>query len=215
MKEPETHKKMNENRSKDHKHNAKEVAGNISGNKHKSEDERLKTPFNLNDFLRGKEITRLHENADMVSTRHPTRTTSTKTSNDPKMDTPICLLVEDCTAVAKAMMNCITRQNWQVYLAQDGKTALELLKSRTWDVVFMDDQLPIISGSTCVVNFRDWEKGNRMSRQNNLFLCSADAHRDDALSLQGFDGILCKPLHMPKLISILKKCSLDRNVIVH
>jgi CheY-like chemotaxis protein len=213
MKEPEIHKKMNENQSKDNIHHTEEIAGNISGNKYKSEDERLRTVFNLNDFLLGKEITRLHENDDIVSLHHPTQTTSTERSNDQKIDTPICLLVEDCTAVAKAMMNCIKRQNWQVSLAQDGKTALELLKSRIWDVVFMDDQLPILSGSTCVVNFRDWEKGNRMSRQNNLFLCSADAHRDDALSLQGFDGILCKPLHMPKLISILKKCSIDRNVI--
>lgn len=134
-------------------------------------------------------------------------------SSDQKNDDPICLLVEDCTSVAKAMMNCIKRQNWQVHLAQDGNSALDLLKSRRWNIILMDDQLPIMSGSECVLKFREWEqKENRKFRQNNLFLCSADAHHDDDLSILGFDGVLSKPIQMPKLISTLHKCALDRNV---
>lgn len=131
-----------------------------------------------------------------------------------KVDQPICLLVEDSTSIAKAMVNCIKRQNWQVFLVQDGKSALELLKSRTWDAILMDDQLPNISGSSCVAKFREWEEENHMPRQKNLFLCSADVHHDDVLPVQGFDGYLYKPVQMPKLISILNKCALDRDVVL-
>lgn len=112
------------------------------------------------------------------------------------------------------MVNCIKRQNWQVFHVQDGKSALDLLKSRTWDAIFMDDQLPNLTGTSCVAMFRDWEEENHMPRQKNLFLCSADVHRDDVLPVPCFDGFLHKPVQMPKLISILKKCALDREVIL-
>lgn len=134
--------------------------------------------------------------------RHYPRSPPTDIPNDES----ICLLVEDSVSLAKAMGRCIEKQKWRVCLARDGEAALELLKLRSWDAVFMDDQLPKLSGSDCITKFRIWEKENRKTRQMNMFLCSADGICKN-YATEGFDAFLCKPVKWTHLIEILDKCS--------
>jgi len=126
---------------------------------------------------------------------------------------PVCLLVEDSVSVNKVMMRCIERQGWQSYLANDGEEGLRLLKTRNWDAVFMDDQLPLLSGSACVKNFREWEAENRVCRQQNLYFCSENC-TPNMKPPSGFDGAVGKPFTQSLLASILERANGDKASLI-
>ncbi len=134
--------------------------------------------------------------------------TSSISGDDFLRNEPTCLLVEDSTSIGKAMIRCIQRLKWQIHLAKDGEEALVQLKKRNWDAVFMDDQLPLCTGTACVAKFREWEKKNRVARQMNLMICSASDFT--AGCPPGFDGVISKPFKPSTIASILEKCSRTR-----
>ena len=83
----------------------------------------------------------------------------------------------------------------------DGEDALRLLKLRNWDAAFIDNDLSILSGTNCVVRFRDWETRVRASQQKNIYIMS---DIDSTVTLPtGFAGVLMKPLDPIQLIHIL------------
>lgn len=129
-----------------------------------------------------------------------------------------CLIVEDSRSIRKAMTRIVQRRGWQACIAQDGKEGLRMLKIRNWDVVFMDDQLPLLSGSACVQIFREWENENRASRQGDLYMVSANCNPNVSSDVPpGFDGLIGKPFKPSSLLSILdaaenKKSSKDKFV---
>jgi len=119
-----------------------------------------------------------------------------------KNSDPTCLLVEDATSVSKAMIRCIELKGWKCSLATDGEEGLRLLKTRNWDCVFMDDQLPLLTGMRCVSSFREWEKTNRVARQKNVYLSSAD-YDPNSSTPAGFDSVFGKPFKPAFLGKIL------------
>jgi CheY-like chemotaxis protein len=119
---------------------------------------------------------------------------------------PTCLLVEDSTSVSKAMSRCMERKGWKCSLAKDGEEGLRLLKARNWDAVFMDDQLPLLTGVRCISKFREWETINRVARQKNVYLCSADSEHDCSSPSSGFDGFFVKPFKPAMLGKVLDAC---------
>lgn len=116
-----------------------------------------------------------------------------------------CLLVEDTKSIAKAMMRCIERNGWKCVTVGDGEQALNLMKMRNWDCVFMDDELPVMHGTTCITHFREWEKQNRVARQNNIYICSANVIGSSSPPC-GFDGVFSKPFKPSNLNNVLNKC---------
>ena len=67
------------------------------------------------------------------------------------------------------------------------------------------------TGSACVEKFREWEKINRVARQMNLIMCSANEFPGNKPP-PGFDGLMSKPFKPSTLTSILEKCSSNRKV---
>ena len=116
-----------------------------------------------------------------------------------------CLIVENKTE--RSMLRQIAEKSgWKVVAVRGGDDAIRLLKMRNWGIVFVDNELPLFSGSSCIVRFRDWEKRSRVVRQKNIFLL-ADTHDPNALQ-SGVDGTLGKPvdpLHIQKLLEAAGK----------
>lgn len=96
----------------------------------------------------------------------------------------------------------LERMGWKCQLTHDSNETLELLKSRNWDAVLVDDTLRPDPGVACIATFREWEKVNRVNRQNNVFLeclagleCpSPSAPLCYVQAPAGFDGALNFPL---------------------
>ena len=66
----------------------------------------------------------------------------------------------------------------------------------------MDDQLPLLTGMRCVSSFREWEKTNRVARQKNVYLSSAD-YDPNSSTPAGFDSVFSKPFKPAFLGKIL------------
>lgn len=73
----------------------------------------------------------------------------------------VCLIVAKETEPALQYIKRIAEKNgWRVVVEAhgDGEDALRLLKLRKWDAVFIDNDLAKLSGTNCLVRFREWEK---------------------------------------------------------
>mmetsp|Transcript_23736 Transcript_23736/g.34605 ORF Transcript_23736/g.34605 Transcript_23736/m.34605 type:complete len:962 (-) Transcript_23736:631-3516(-) len=124
-------------------------------------------------------------------------------SSNSDYSVPVCLVADDSKTVAKLLVRVIESRGWKVSMVHNGEDALRLLKMRNWDAVFLDDQMPCLTGMRCVDRFRKWEAQNRVARQNNILLLSANylASRDADAGLKGsvkyppgFDGAMGKPV---------------------
>jgi len=130
---------------------------------------------------------------------------ATDRTNEPKLK---CLIIEDSKSITKAISRCVVRRGWRVYVGHNGKEGLRMLMTRPWDLVFIDDHLPILSGSILVSRFRQWETENRANRQNDIFMVSNDCDGDIP---PGFDGVIGKPFRPSQLFSILDAVENKKN----
>ncbi len=116
----------------------------------------------------------------------------------------LCLIVEN-TSDRSIVRQIAEKSGFKVVAVRGGDDALRLLKMRNWGIVFIDNNLPLFSGSSCIVRFRDWEKRSRVVRQKNIFLL-ADSHDPNALQ-SGVDGTLGKPVDPVHIHRLLEKAS--------
>lgn len=119
---------------------------------------------------------------------------------------PICLIVEP--AGNTVMKEGTERLGWHAVHVHDGEDALRLLKMRNWDAVFIENEIPRLTGVGCISRFRSWESENRVARQNNVYLLSTDfvpslEQSVSAVYPSGFDGALGKPILMKDLKFLL------------
>ena len=125
-----------------------------------------------------------------------------------------CLIViQESEPTLQALQRIIQRNGWRAVTVKhgDGEDALRLLKLRNWDLVVIDNDLPIVSGTNCLVRFRDWEKRSRSVQQKNIFILSDTLTHHNLPT--GFDGVLLKPVEPARLLQILDAaaCSKDTN----
>jgi len=120
----------------------------------------------------------------------------------------VCLIAEDSKSIYQAMARCLELKGWGVSVVANGEDALRLLKMRNWNVVFMSCQLPLLSSSACIAKFRKWETENRIARQDNIHMVSANLNPNVETMLPiGFDGVLNKPFKPLQLYEVLESAS--------
>lgn len=93
--------------------------------------------------------------------------------------------------------------------AEDGETALDLVQSAPYDLIFVDQVMPGISGVEVLQTIRSMQKNPEFVNVSTpviVFTSNAfSTENQNALLKQGFDGILEKPIRSDMLISFLKK----------
>ncbi|GKY98632.1 hypothetical protein MPSEU_000819900 [Mayamaea pseudoterrestris] len=82
----------------------------------------------------------------------------------------ICLLAMRSGSEAQNLEGLVAETGWHSCVTQDGEEALRLLKTRNWGAVIIDTELAELDGLKCIASFRQWEKNNRVHRQNNMLL---------------------------------------------
>jgi len=115
------------------------------------------------------------------------------------------LLVDDTimnSALGKTMLE---KLNCSVTLAYDGEEALDLLKRQggngEYDLVLMDIDMPGMSGTDCVLQYRAWEAQQRPNSRTRVYAHTSKATVVDKLLYDscGCDGCLVKPCNPRKL----------------
>lgn len=113
--------------------------------------------------------------ADTETKDDPNNTSEVDT--DPKSSNTaihFCLIaVAKATAATDLVEKAAGEKGWKTVVVRNGEDALRLMKMRNWDVILLDEELPVLATTQCVARFRAWEDNNRVNRQRNVVLLSA------------------------------------------
>ncbi|MBJ01033.1 MAG: hypothetical protein CME67_07355 [Halobacteriovoraceae bacterium] len=114
------------------------------------------------------------------------------------------LIVDDAINNRSLVKAYLKKFPFEITEAVDGVEALDKMKEKAFDVVFMDMQMPRMDGYTATEEFRKWESQNRDSCTNIIALtaCALKEEKDKSL-VSGCDDYLTKPLKKETLINSL------------
>ncbi len=103
------------------------------------------------------------------------------------------LLVEDGLVNQKVAIGLLENRGHRVKLAENGRQALEALKTEEFDVVLMDIQMPVMDGLTAIALLREQEQGT--GRRQRVVAMTAHAMSGDRERFinAGMDSHLVKP----------------------
>ena len=109
----------------------------------------------------------------------------------------------------------ILLQSEAVWRARDGLEAVNMMKSRRFDVVFMDIHMPGLDGYKAIRSMRDWETETGNARTPIVVLSSDDLDTQmRSAAKSGCSGFLRKPLDHHDLMELLDRLKAARMVSV-
>ena len=113
------------------------------------------------------------------------------------------LVVDDDTLNQRMMQLLLTREGHQVDLVSNGLEAFEAIKIKTYDVVFMDLQMPVMDGVEASSRIRQWENGGQ-----HTFIVALTAsylpEQGHVLFDAGIDNYIAKPFEIEQVQRLLK-----------
>ncbi|MDX1589493.1 MAG: response regulator [Oleiphilaceae bacterium] len=117
---------------------------------------------------------------------------------------PRVLAVDDNEANLKLLVTLLQDLSLPVEKASSGYQALSLLQQASFDLVFMDVQMPGMDGIACTGQLRQMDNDNR-----GIPVIALTAHalseEQDRLLKSGFDGYLTKPINQSLIRDILRQ----------
>jgi len=113
------------------------------------------------------------------------------------------LLVEDEFFLAENIKLRLEFNHFEVFLAETGQEALDLIKSQKMDLVLMDILMPVMDGLTAIKKLREEYTKDQLP----ILALSAKARevdRNEALTA-GANDYLSKPFEMDDLLQLIHK----------
>jgi two-component system, sensor histidine kinase and response regulator len=115
------------------------------------------------------------------------------------------LLVEDNPVNQRLAIGLLAKRGHQVRVAENGRIAVDLLETESFDLVLMDVQMPVMGGLEATRLIRERER----SRGGHVPIAALTAHAmsgDRELCLNaGMDGYATKPLHAAELYALVNR----------
>jgi CheY-like chemotaxis protein len=131
------------------------------------------------------------------------QTISTEEKRDETQPSPLqVLVVEDCDE--SFALTALQLQSESVDRAQTGVEAVEKVRGRRFDLVFMDVHMPGIDGYETIRQIRDWETESGNARTPIVVLSSDDLVTQTGRAAQaGCSGFLRKPVRTYEIHQII------------
>jgi osomolarity two-component system sensor histidine kinase NIK1 len=118
------------------------------------------------------------------------------------------LLAEDNTVNQKLAVKILEKYHHVVTVVGNGWEAVEAVKSKKFDVILMDVQMPIMGGFEATRNIREYESGRGTHRTPIIALTAHAMMGDREKCIQAqMDEYLSKPLQPNHLIQTILKCA--------
>ena len=116
----------------------------------------------------------------------------------------LTILVVDDDELSRRMMKLVlSREGHQVELASNGLEGFEAVKSKKYDIVFMDLQMPVMDGIEASQEIRKWENGGLRT-----FIVALTAsylpEQGQELFEVGIDNYISKPFEIEHVRRMLK-----------
>lgn len=111
------------------------------------------------------------------------------------------LLVEDNATNQSITEELLVNAGIDVDIAQNGQVALDLAAARTYDLILMDSQMPVMDGITATRHLREMPA----CRETPIIALTANAYEQNRLDClaAGMNDFVAKPVKMPVLYEIL------------
>jgi CheY-like chemotaxis protein len=135
---------------------------------------------------------------------HPTaQAAASEAEAMPRLPPLSLLLAEDSLANQKLAIGLLNRWGQNVNVVNNGREAVEAVKSQTFDAVLMDVQMPEMDGLQATQAIRDWERGT--GRRLPIIAMTAHAMKGDRERCleMGMDAYVAKPIRPHELASAL------------
>ncbi len=116
------------------------------------------------------------------------------------------LLAEDNPVSSQIISAMLKKLGTQVTCVQNGQQALEALRRKKYDLIFMDCEMPLMNGYEATRFLRRWEKESDRPHLTVVALTAhiMDEYKEKSFSA-GMDDFLPKPVDMEKLKATLLK----------
>ena len=121
------------------------------------------------------------------------------------------LVVEDNAVNRKVAVAFLDRLGYTAEIALDGVDALDAMKTRDYDVVLMDCQMPRMDGYEAATRIREREQGHQHTPIVAMTASAMASDRDRCLAA-GMDDYLSKPLDRDLLATTLHHWMHDQSV---
>ncbi len=136
----------------------------------------------------------------------PTEAAPVDTSH-PECRTDVSILVaEDNPVNREAAAEMLEINGYRVQTVCNGREAVEAMASQTFDVVFMDCQMPVMDGFTATAAIRARERDLGLARVPIVALTAhATAGDRERCLAHDMDDYLSKPFRQPQLIAVVQR----------
>jgi len=104
------------------------------------------------------------------------------------------LLAEDNTVNQRIAMRILEKIGWKVTAVSNGQEVLNILNNQTFDVVLMDDNMPLLSGVETTQVIRQEEKQTGLHVPVIVMTANAMAGDRERYLASGMDGYVSKPI---------------------
>ncbi|SFB04412.1 DNA-binding response regulator, OmpR family, contains REC and winged-helix (wHTH) domain [Lentibacillus halodurans] len=116
------------------------------------------------------------------------------------MEKPNILIVEDEQKLSRVLQLELDYENYHTTVADNGKTALELLTDQEWDLVLLDIMLPELSGLEVLRRMRRFDEMTPI-----ILLTARDEVYDKVNGLdQGANDYITKPFQIEELLARIR-----------
>lgn len=132
--------------------------------------------------------------------------------SSPKAELPAAALplkiaiAEDNKANQRVIMIMLRRLGWEPEFAENGQELIELLKSKEFDLVFMDLQMPVMDGLEATKRIREGEAGDSAQDIKIIALTANALSGDESRCLEhGMNAYMSKPIKLNTLKETILK----------
>jgi signal transduction histidine kinase/CheY-like chemotaxis protein len=114
------------------------------------------------------------------------------------------LIAEDNVSNRRILESVFRHAPADCHFVENGLEALEAFRSRKFDLVLMDVQMPVMDGLTATRAIREWEL-DKQAAPTPIYAMTADAMRHQIAShlAAGMNGHLSKPLQVTALFTLI------------
>lgn len=114
------------------------------------------------------------------------------------------LIAEDNPVNQRVALLLLKRYGCEATAVNNGQQALDLIKTQTFDLIFMDCQMPVLDGFEATLKIRQYEKeiGKGYTPIIAMTAGGINLYRQKCVDV-GMDDFIAKPVHQKRLVEVI------------
>lgn len=115
------------------------------------------------------------------------------------------LVVDDNILNQELIIASLKKTGYYCARADNGKDAYEKYIESRYDLIFMDLQMPIMTGIDSAIYIREYESENNIEPCNIIAVTAYPVEDQQTLMMAGFDEYIVKPLKSNTLTEVIDR----------